>query len=56
MNTINAKTIYEIVANSRWGNEVVDETDNEKDAEYLKREYQMAFGREFTISIKEREI
>ena len=43
---------YKIIAVSRYGREVVDEASTLKEAQTLQREYQMAFGSEFTITIK----
>jgi hypothetical protein len=36
--------VYEIVWKSRYGTEVVDSTDTMQDAEYLCREYNIAYG------------
>jgi hypothetical protein len=43
---------FEIIGTYRGESEVVDETDDRKDAEYLKGEYQLAFGPEWRIRIK----
>jgi hypothetical protein len=43
---------YKIIAVSRYGREVVDTAQTLKEARELEREYQMAFGSEFTIFIK----
>jgi hypothetical protein len=43
---------YKIIAVSRYGREVVDTAKTLKEARELEREYQMAFGSEFTIFIK----
>jgi len=43
---------YKIIAVSRYGREVVDTAQTLKEARELEREYQMAFGSEFTIIIK----
>mgnify|MGYP000409473345 FL=1 len=43
---------YKIIAVSRYGREVVDTAKTLKEARELEREYQMAFGSEFTIIIK----
>ncbi len=42
---------YELVWTSRYGTEVIDETDSKTDAEYLRAEYQMAYG-EGTVRIR----
>ena len=43
---------YEIIATSRYGREVIDHADSLGSAEYLQAEYRMAFGSEFTITIR----
>jgi hypothetical protein len=43
---------YKIIAISRYGREVVDTAKTLKEAMRLEREYQMAFGSEFTIIVK----
>jgi len=43
---------YKIIAVSRYGRVVVDTAKTLKEARELEREYQMAFGSEFTIIIK----
>ena len=45
--------MFEVVWKSRYGVEVVDEAETRKDAEYLKREYQMAF-REGRVFVRQR--
>ena len=45
---------YKIIATSRYGKEEVDSTNSKQEAEYLRREYQMAYGQEFSITIKEK--
>jgi hypothetical protein len=42
---------YKIIAVSKYGREEIDTASTIKEANYLKREYQMAFGIEFTIII-----
>jgi len=46
--------MFLVVGMYRGRSEVVDETDNEKDAEYLRAEYALAFGRDWSISIVEK--
>jgi len=43
---------YLIVGTYQGKSEVVDETETKKDAEYLAREYGMAYGNEWDISIQ----
>lgn len=43
---------YKIIATSRYGKEVIDTADSLSSAKYLQAEYRMAFGSEFTITIK----
>ncbi len=43
--------MYKIIAKSKYGTEEIDSTNNRKDAEYLVREYRMAYGSEFQIYI-----
>lgn len=45
--------MFEVVWESRFGTEVVDEAETKREAEYLKREYQMAF-REGRVFIRQR--
>ena len=44
--------MYKIIAISKYGKEVVDTADSKSEAEYLLREYQMAYGPSFTLYIK----
>lgn len=44
--------MYKIIAISKYGREQVDTADSMSEAEYLAREYQIAFGPSFTIYIK----
>jgi len=44
--------MYKIIAKSKYGTEEIDSTNNRKNAEYLVKEYSMAYGIEFTIYIK----
>lgn len=37
---------------SMYGRELIDEADNKRDAQKLVREYQSAFGPDFSIYIK----
>ncbi len=41
---------YLIMAKSRYGTEEIDEAEDLKTAEYLTREYQMAYGAEWSVS------
>jgi hypothetical protein len=43
--------MYELVWTSQYGTEVIDEADDRKTAQYLRREYLLAFG-EGSIVIK----
>ena len=43
---------YKIIAVSRYGREVVDTAQTLKEARELEREYQMAYGTDFTIFIQ----
>ena len=43
---------YKIIATSRYGKEEVDITNSLKEAQNLRKEYQMAYGNEFSITIK----
>ena len=43
---------YKIISTSKYGTEVVDTASNLEEAKYLTREYQMAFGKEYTITYK----
>lgn len=43
--------MYNIIYSSRWGNEIVDTADNKKEAEYLRKEYMLAFN-SFNIEVK----
>lgn len=43
---------YEIIATSRYGRELIDQANSLSSAKYLQAEYRMAFGSEFTITIK----
>ena len=44
---------YYILANSKYGKEVVDEAKDLEEAEYLVVEYQLAYGSEFTVWYEE---
>lgn len=44
--------MYKIIATSRYGRETVDETNNLAEAQRLATEYRMAYGPEFSITIK----
>mgnify|MGYP003123923905 CR=1 FL=1 len=43
---------YKIISTSKYGTEVIDTASSLKEAEYLTQEYQMAFGKEYTITFK----
>ena len=43
---------YKIISTSKYGTEVIDTASSFKEAKYLKKEYQMAFGKEYTITFK----
>jgi len=44
--------MYKIIALSKYGKEQVDTADTKSEAEFLAREYQIAYGPTFTIYIK----
>lgn len=44
--------MYKIIAISKYGTEEVDEAETIGEAKYLANEYRMAYGPEFTITIK----
>ena len=41
---------YNIIGTSRFGKEIIDTASNKKEAVYLVKEYQMAFGLSYNIS------
>ncbi len=43
---------YKIISTSKYGTEVIDTASSLKEAKYLTQEYQMAFGKEYTITFK----
>jgi hypothetical protein len=43
--------MYQIIGKYQGKSEVIDLADDKKDAEYMAREYAMAFGSEWDISI-----
>ena len=43
---------YKIISKSKYGTEVVDTASDLKEAKYLTKEYQMAFGNKYTITYK----
>ena len=45
--------VYKIVGVLKGVKEVLDSTDSKSDAEYLLREYRIAFSNEWDITIKE---
>ena len=44
---------YYILANSKYGKEVVDEAKDLVEAEYLVAEYQLAYGSEYIVWYQE---
>jgi len=44
--------MFKIIATSKYGTEQVDEAQTLTEARYLANEYRMAYGPEFTITIK----
>lgn len=44
--------MYKIIARSRYGVETIDTADTREEALYLANEYRIAYGYEFSISIK----
>jgi hypothetical protein len=44
--------MYEIIGTYRGQKEVLDTAEDRKEAQYLRQEYQLAFGSEWNISIK----
>ena len=44
--------MFKIVASSKYGIEDIDEADTLQEAHYLRTEYALAFGKEFSISVK----
>lgn len=44
--------MYKIIAISKYGTEEIDQAETIKDAHYLAGEYRMAYGPDFTITIK----
>jgi hypothetical protein len=44
--------MFKIIASSRYGREIVDEAETEREAERLAAEYRMAFGPGFSISVR----
>ena len=43
---------YEIIGTSKYGKEIIDTADNKELAEFMVREYQLAFGSDFNIIYK----
>ena len=43
---------YKIISKSKYGTEVIDTASDLEEAKYLTKEYQMAFGKEYTITYK----
>ena len=43
---------YKIISTSKYGTEVIDTASDLKEAKYLTKEYQLSFGKEFTITYK----
>lgn len=44
--------MYKIISISKYGTEEIDEAETMKEAHHLAGEYRMAFGPEYTITIK----
>jgi len=44
--------MYKIIAISKYGTEEIDQAKTISEANYLANEYRMAYGPEFTITIK----
>jgi hypothetical protein len=44
--------MYKIISISKYGSEEIDEAETMKEAHYLAAEYRMAYGPDFTITIK----
>jgi len=49
-----AKQEWAIIGKYKGKSEEVDSTDSKQDAEYLRKEYQMAFGNDWIITIKKK--
>ena len=47
---------YKIISRSKYGTEVIDTASDLEEAKYLTKEYQMAFGSEYTITYKKWQI
>ena len=45
--------MYKIIAISRYGRETIDTAPTKKEAIFLANEYQIAYGSEFSIIIKQ---
>jgi hypothetical protein len=48
------KQEWEIIGKYRGKKEVIDSANGKQDAEYLRSEYQMAFGNDWIITIKKK--
>lgn len=46
------KTKYNIIGISKYGREIIDTAKDKKEAEYLIKEYRMAYGKEWSIYSK----
>ena len=44
--------MYNIIGTSQYGKEIIDTADSKKEAEFMVREYQLAFGSDFNIIYK----
>ena len=44
--------MYNIIGISQFGREIIDTADTKKEAEFMVREYQLAFGSDFKITYK----
>ena len=43
---------YNIIGESKYGREIIDTAKDKKEAEYLIKEYRMAYGKEWSIYSK----
>ena len=49
---VNFEATYVIVGTYRGNDEVIDEAETRREAEYLQKEYQLAYGPAWTVRIK----
>ena len=45
---------WEIIGKYKGKSEVIDSANGKHEAEYLRREYQIAFGRDWVVTIKKK--